>query len=194
MGSQASHVGFKRVAPHLRPACAPPPHSLRGERSSPQSKPSPWKKIINTKNSQPRSPKREARSGVGDSTPRAGALVPRVWAKLTVAGRSHVAPTSDEAYPWPLLAPPWRAVAFVASWPEAGLGCSPFAASCHRSSPSLTLCPSSRSAVTPSMSGVWAGFCTRSSWWPTGSAVARRPAAWIYERVVGVHGGAQIEN
>ena len=79
-------------------------------------------------------------------------------------------------------------------WPEAGLGCSPFAASCHRSSPSLTFCPLSRSAVTPNMSGVWAGFCRRSSWWPTGSAVARRPAAWIYERVAGIHGGAQIEN
>jgi len=40
------------------------------------------------------------------------------------------------------------------------------------------------------MSGVWAGFCGRSSWWPIGSTVARRPVAWICERVAGVQDDA----
>jgi hypothetical protein len=34
----------------------------------------------------------------------------------------------------------------------------------------------------PNMGGVWAGFYRQSSWWLTGSTVARRPAAWICKR------------
>ena len=164
VGSQASHAGLQMcgTTPLPRTRSAPTPSAARDR--------VPQKKKINTKNSQPRSRKREARSGygVGDSTPRAGAPVPRVWAKLTVAGRSHAAPRGDEAYPWPRLPPPWRAVAMAAG---------------------QRLAWDLRHDV-----ALWARFCGWSSWWLTGSAVARRSAAWIYERVAGVHGGTQIEN
>jgi hypothetical protein len=58
--------------------------------------------------------------------------------------------------------------------PEAGPGSLPSAASCHRSSPSSTFSPS--------------------SWWPTGSTLARRSMAWICKHVAGVNGCAQIDN